>query len=134
MLDKIPEDKLRHEDVDMLYIPAAEFVTDMHGKSLYPTYKLVDYLAPTSVTAAMTEENYSKHSGDRMTKGRDCVAFVKPSEVLDKVKPRLIHRFGIGGTARRAPCSRSTLRPFIQHQRASSVGYGEANATCLIRF
>ena len=87
----------------MLDVPGAAIESDMRGKSLFfPTYKMVEELAPTSFTSKMLEDNFASHSGDRMVKMNVCKAFVKPNEVLAKIKPRLIQHFGPQGSAQSA--------------------------------
>ena len=63
---------------------------------------MVEELAPTSFTSKMLEDNFASHSGDRMVKMNVRKAFVKPNEVLAKIKPRLIQHFGPQGSAQSA--------------------------------
>ena len=67
-----------------------------HGKSVFPIRKLIDEIRRNSFTESMTEENFGKASGPKppLFKG-----FVKPNEVLGKLKPRLIQHFGRDGSA-----------------------------------
>ena len=102
-MNRIPEQAIVHPNIEMLDAPGAAIESDMHGKSLFfPTYKMVEELAPTSFTSKMLEDNFASHSGDRMVKMNVRKAFVKPNEVLAKIKPRLIQHFGPQGSAQSA--------------------------------
>ena len=99
MLMSIDEAKISREDIEAIEIPPSEVVNELHGKSVFPIHKLMEEIRPNSFTESMTEENVSKASGSEMDRPFMCKGFVKPNEVLGKIKPRLIHDFGTDGSA-----------------------------------
>ena len=99
MLMSIDESKIVREDVEALDIPPSEVVNELHGKTIFPIHKLLEEIRPNSFTESVTEENFTKASSAEMPKGFMCKGFVKPNQVLGKIKPRLIQHFGPDGSA-----------------------------------
>ena len=66
---------------------------------IYPDFKSCEEIAPNWFTTVVLNDNFASSSGDTMLRPAMCTGFVKPNEVLNKIKPHLIQHFGPKGSA-----------------------------------
>ena len=95
----IDESEMKGVDSTAIDPPACEVVSELHGKTIYSDFKMIDEIMPGSFTEAIAEEAFGRMSGTELPKPPMTKGFVKPNEVLNKVKPRLIQHYGPEGSA-----------------------------------
>ena len=95
----IDETKIKTLPSNAVDPPACEVVSELHGKTIYPDFKEIEDIRPNPFNEKMTEEAYGKMSGTELPRPPMTKGFVKPNEVLNKVKLRLIQHFGPEGSA-----------------------------------
>ena len=83
----LDERTIKKKEVEAIDIPPSELAVEMHGKRMFPIHTMVEEIAPNSFTEEMVTQNFDKASGTEHTKPPIAKGFVKPNEVLGKIKP-----------------------------------------------
>ena len=95
----IDEATIKKDQIEAIDVPPADIAVELNGKSVFPIHKMIEEIAPKSFNENMTRENFDKVSGAELTRSFQAQGFVKPNDVLGKIKPRLIQHFTPQGSA-----------------------------------